>query len=130
MYFINLWLGIVEVINSCSFLELIENIDRLGNAICAGHYKLTVSGRVGYFAMTKGNRYWLILQKIIDNTFYPYHGKGHCLQVFKWEGSKEKREYRRGNDIALALLSVFVFIACLLLMPIVWAWAKVFPYKP
>lgn len=130
MYKNNLWRAFLAVMNSGSFFELIENIDRFGNALCAGDYRLTVSGRVGYFAMTKANRYWKILEKIINNTFYPYHGRNHCLQVYKWENSKEKRKYRRGNDIALALLSVLVFLACLALMPIVWLWAKVRPYKP
>jgi len=112
MYFNNVKRALSVII-----LNLLLNIDRLGNALCGGHYKLTVSGRVGYFAYEKENLYWNILQWIINNTFHPLDGPNHCWNAFKWESSTD---YRRGNDIALALLSVIVLIVCSILAPIIW----------
>ena len=117
MYFKNLWFAFVVTFQTQSFRDLLLNIDRFGNAFCGGHYKLTVSGRVGYFAFTKGNTYWRVLQKVIDNAFYPLDGERHCFKAYKWEKSQD---YRRGNDVALAALSVVVFVMCLLLAPVIW----------
>jgi len=116
MYFKNIWLALLCVLRSKTFLDLLLNIDRVGNSFCAGHYKLTVSGRVGYFAYAKENLYWNILQWTINNTFHPIDGPNHCWNAFKWESSTD---YRRGNDVALALLSIIVFVACLILLPII-----------
>tara|TARA_R110002073_G_scaffold279934_1_gene444120 strand:- start:90 stop:470 length:381 start_codon:yes stop_codon:yes gene_type:complete len=119
MYKDNLWMAILAVLKSKSLDEFILNMDRLGNALCSGNYETTVSGRVGYFALIKKGRYWLALQKIIDNTFYPIDGRKHCLRVYQWERGKGLN-HRRGNDVALGFLSILIFIACLFLMPIVW----------
>jgi len=116
MYLRNLWSALLCVFTSRSTIDLLLNIDRVGNALCAGHYTLTISGRVGYFASTKGSSYWNMLQRIIDKTFLPLEGKEHCWKAYQWERSTK---YRRGNDVALALLSVVVFIACLILQPII-----------
>tara|TARA_R110001599_G_scaffold339851_1_gene559702 strand:- start:1074 stop:1460 length:387 start_codon:yes stop_codon:yes gene_type:complete len=124
MYKNNLWRAILAVMNSGSFLMLALNIDRLGNAVCSGDYRTTVSGRVGYFALVKKNRYWLVLQKVIDIAFYPTEGRKHCLRAYQWERGRGL-SHRRGSDIALALLSILVIVACLILIPIVWLWSLV-----
>lgn len=114
----------LAILKSKTPLDSVLNIDRLGNALAAGDYKTTISGRVGYFALTKSNPYWLLLQWIIDETFRPYEGVEHCLRAFMWESGRDL-SHRRGNDIALGLLSVFVILGCLILAPIVWLWSKV-----
>lgn len=119
MYFKNLWLAIVALCNSKNAHEFILNLDRLGNAICAGHYKTTVSGRVGFFALTKKNPYWNLLQWIINQTFKPIDGRKHCLRAYQWERGKGL-SYRRGSDIALGLLSILIILACLILAPIIY----------
>ena len=124
MYKNNLWRAILAVMNSGSLFDLIDNIDRLGNAICSGFYKTTISGRVGFFALTKKNRYWLVLQKVIDTAFYPIHGRKHCLRAYQWERGRGLN-HRRGSDIALGLLSVIVIAGCLILAPIIWLWSLV-----
>lgn len=118
MYKDNLWRAILAVYQSKSAYELIVNIDRLGNAICAGDYRTTISGRVGFFALTKLNRYWYLLQWIIDETFRPIDGRHHCKQAFIFE-KKQGLNHRRGNDVALGLLSIVVIAACLILAPII-----------
>lgn len=121
MYFRNLikaLLGLLKGVFLC--------VDRLANALCAGFYKFTVSGRIGHFAKDRKNKYWLTLQWIVNTTFYPIDGKDHCLQAYLWEleyiraNSTNDNEYRRGNDVALALLSIVVVASCLILAPIIW----------
>lgn len=113
MYKNNLWRAILQLFGSNSFLFFLINLDRLGNAICGGDYRFTISGRVGYFALIRQSRFWLVLQWVIDTTFYPIDKRGHCFKAYKIEKGKK---YRRGNDLALFLLSVFVVIGCLLLV--------------
>ena len=127
MYKNNLWRALLAVMNFDSFLTLLLSIDKLGNAICGGDYRTTISGRVGYFALVKKNRYWLILQKVIDTAFYPIEGRKHCLRAYQWERGKGL-SHRRGNDIALGVLSILVIAACLILMPVIWI-ISIF-YKP
>lgn len=119
MYKNNLWRAILALFNSSSIISFLINLDRLGNAIAAGDYRTTVSGRVGYFALTKQNKYWLLLERIIDFTFKPIDNKQHCFKAFVIE-SKQGLSHRRGNDIALALLSAFTILGCLILAPIIW----------
>lgn len=128
MYKNNLWRAILAVFSSNSFIILLLNIDRLGNAICGGYYKTTVSGRVGFFALTKSNPYWLLLQRIIDGTFRPIDGRYHCKQAYLFE-KKKGLNHRRGNDVALGLLSILVVAVCLILIPIVWLWSLVRPVR-
>jgi len=117
MYLLNLKVAFIAIFKSKSIMGFLVNIDRLGNALCGGHNKLTISGRTGYFALTKKSYYWKFLQWVIDSTFYPLDGKRHCYFAFKWERSKK---YRRGNDVGLTLLSFVVIFSCLILTPIIY----------
>lgn len=118
MYKNNLWRAVLALFQSSSLYLFLLNLDRLGNALCGGHYRFTVSGRVGYFARRK-SKYWRFLQWVIDQTFYPIDGKRHCFKAYVWEkwvrDNHPKNRYRRGNDVALFLLSLLVLIACALL---------------
>ncbi len=73
-----------------SFLELLINIDRLGNSLCGGDPRATVSGRVGYFAATKKNPYWRLLQVVINFAFRPIDGIGHCYKAWHHESIRYK----------------------------------------
>lgn len=119
MYLKNLFLAFIAIFKSSSMIDFLLNIDRLGNALCAGYAKATVSARVGYFALTKKNPYWRILEWIINETFRPVDGTNHCFNAFVWE-SKRGLSHRRGSDIALGALSIVVVVACLILAPIIY----------
>ena len=131
MYKNNLWRALLQLFNSPSLIVLIINIDRFGNALCAGHYRATVSARVGWFEVVKNNRYWSFLGKVIDETFRPIDGPNHCYKAYLWEKNRNKEagrsvhNYRRGNDAALALLGVVVIAACFVLMPVIYIVAAV-----
>lgn len=118
MYLSNLFKAFERLFESRSVIDLALNIDRLGNALTAGDYRATVSARVGYHAQ-KLQPYWIVLEWIIDQTFYPVDGRDHCNRAYHYEKAKGYK-HRRGNDIALLLLSVVVILACILLAPIVY----------
>ena len=123
MYKRNLWLALLTFAKSRTLITFLLNLDRIGNALAGGHYGYAVSGRVGHFANVKGNPYWKLLAKIIDYTFKPVDGVGHCENARRWELSQGVVRYRRSSDIALAVLSILVIAACILLIPIIRIYA-------
>lgn len=120
MYLRNIFAGLVSLFKSKSVIDVLLNIDRLGNAIAGGNYKNTVSGRVGGLSLISTNRTWKVLEGIIDFTFKPIDGKGHCYGAYVWEIEDDApRFHRRSSDISIALLSLLVVPACLLLAPVI-----------
>lgn len=103
------------------FLQLMHSLDCFLNAVSDGHYKATISGRVGRFELTKPHsRYWKTLGKVIDETFRPLQGGGHCYKEYLWE-KRNGITHERGNDVALAVLGIGVIVFCLfVLAPIIY----------
>lgn len=126
MYLKNLFSAIEQLFES-SLIDVPFNLDRLGNALCAGDYRATVSGRVGHHAQNL-QLYWVILEWIIDQSFRPVDGVAHCYRAFLMEAEKDY-SHRRGSDLALAVLSVGVVIVCAALAPFIWLYARFSPRK-
>lgn len=128
MYLENLYLSILQLFETRTFVDLFLNVDRLGNAICGGHYRFTISARVGYFVLYRSNRYWRFVRWIIDTTFYPLDGDHHCVMAFNWERKLAKNKpvlkYRRGNDVALLALSLVVVVSCSIIAPVLYLYSK------
>lgn len=102
--------------------EILVAIDQLGNAIAGGSSQCTISGRTGYYAINAYASilwYWIALQFIIDFTFYPWDGKGHCFQAYEKEESKFK-EVKHAVPLVLFLLSLITICSCLIIAPISW----------
>lgn len=102
--------------------RVLIGIDKLGNAIAGGNEECTISGRTGYHAEnTTGPMlyYWLFLQLIIDITFYPWDGMGHCKQAYEKETDKflELKSFR---GLALFVLSLFTLVSCAIMAPVFW----------
>ena len=117
-----------------SILKWLRNvliaIDQLGNTIAGGNPDITISARVGYFAIhCKNSRfhfYWLCLQFVIDLTFYPLDGEGHCKQAL--EGDNESGHVH-GSDLMRALLGIIAVSACMFIGVFTWT-AYWLGYKP
>ena len=112
------------------FKNVLISIDQLGNTICGGDPDSTISARVGYYALTSRSAtkyYWLVLQWIIDTTFWPVDGKGHCLQAF--ESDPEEAFYDNKGDFFRVLLSSIIVITCIpisVILYTIWFLKKVF----
>lgn len=91
-------------------------IDQLANTIANGNPDNTISARVGYFASneyeSKIKAYWKALARIIDYTFEPIQGPGHCYNA--WLGEADETD-TQGSYIARIILSVIVAMGCLVI---------------
>jgi hypothetical protein len=98
--------------------RLMIGIDQLGNTLAGGNPDNTISGRVGYFAEKAHisvRWYWVILEKIINFTFYPLDGPDHCKQSYN---NDELEDYYALKGITFFIISVLVINSCVLLIPI------------
>ena len=82
-------------------------LDQLGNALAGGHPDMTISARLGYLAPREG--FWRPARAMVDWAFYPVDGVKHCALSARaaWVAG-EGEKLRRGNDVGLALLVLFV----------------------
>ena len=98
------------------WFNILVAIDQLGNAIAAGNPDNTISARVGYFASnehpSKIKQYWKALQGIIDFTFAPIQGPGHCYHA--WQAEADETD-TQGSYIARVILGVFVAAGCIII---------------
>jgi len=98
------------------WLNILLAIDQLGNAIADGNPDNTISARVGYFASneheSKIKPYWKALERIIDFTFEPIQGPGHCHNAWLAEADETDTQ---GTYIARIILGVFVAAGCVVI---------------
>jgi len=98
-------------------------IDQLGNAIAGGNPDCTISGRIGYYhsiSVVPYLWYWSVLAFIVDITFYPFDGKGHCRQAYEKEQLNEFYELNSFKLLALFVLTLIVLGSCLIMCPLFW----------
>lgn len=101
--------------------NILVAIDQLGNTIASGNPDTTISGRTGYYAnhaITLTKWYWVMLQYIINFTFYPVDGYGHCHAAYH----KEKGEtYQPAKGIIVMFILSFITIgSCFIIAPILY----------
>lgn len=93
------------------------SIDQLGNVIAGGNPDNTVSSRVGYYNQhnssgEKAPWQWRLFEKIINFSFWPIDGPGHCHEAFHNDAGEEFDE--NTNNIIFAILaSVIIIPSCL-----------------
>ena len=96
------------------FLKIITALDQLGTAIANGNIDCTISATVGHFnKIMPHSVYWDNMRWMIDTTFYPVDGIGHCEQA---RANDPNEYYEEGIRWVLAGLAGFfcVFIAIIL----------------
>lgn len=98
-------------------LNLLVSIDQLGNTLAGGHPDVTISARVGYHcAQPEPGRYWQVLRSVIDHTFEPVDGPGHCHAAYL--GDVQGR-HNSGSDLARFALGILVVAGCAVLAPVI-----------
>ncbi len=107
--------------------NLLIAIDQLGNVIAGGFHDTTISARVGFFAQdsnSKGLAFWKLLERIINFTFFPLDGPGHCLQSYL----EDKDEcFHAGSTVAYVFLSLFIVIFTPIIALILYTSTFLFP---
>lgn len=116
------------------WLNVLIAIDQLGNTIAGGNPDNTISARVGFFAsnhhQSKIKSYWKALERIIDFTFAPLQGPGHCFRA--WQGEQDETD-TEATYITRIILSIFVVAGCLLISLALWLAILIHPawgYQP
>jgi len=98
------------------WFNLLVAIDQLGNTIADGNPDNTISARVGYFASdehkSRLKAYWKMLERIIDFTFEPIQGPGHCHNAWLAEADETDTQ---GTYIARIVLGIFVALGCIVI---------------
>ena len=80
-------------------------LDQLGMAVCGGNEDCTISATTGHYVKNKTSNFWILMEWIINTTFYPVDGVGHCEQARKKDG---KEEFIEGYKLPLFLLTLFI----------------------
>ena len=110
------------------WLNILIAIDQLGNTIAGGNPDNTISGRVGFFAsdLHKSNikGYWKALERIIDVTFAPLQGPGHCFDA--WQAEKDETD-TEATYITRIILGIFVAVGCVVISLILWSAVLIYP---
>ncbi len=90
-------------------------LDQLGNALAGGHPDITVSARLGYLGRFHARGWFLLMARLVDWAFYPADGRDHCVDSWVRETAPGDgtEKVRRGNDVGLALLTLFVVVLIL-----------------
>lgn len=91
-------------------------IDQLGNALAGGNEDCTISARLGYLYLKRPQAWTTWLMRFVDFIFYPVDGVGHCLGAYYLD---QDEEFIRGNDIALAILTVLIVVVCVIIYPFI-----------
>ena len=108
----------MELKNRSYIFRVFVGVDQLGNAVAGGNPDNTISGRTGYFANHAHSSvrwYYKLLEKIINFTFYPMDGHGHCDQAYH---NDELEEYYALKGIMFFIMSLIVIGSCIILCPI------------
>ena len=84
-------------------------------AVCGGNEDCTISATVGYYSRNNPTNYWILLEWIINTTFYPVDGKGHCEQA-RLNDRNEK--FKEGIKPILFILTL---IFCMIISIFTWS---------
>lgn len=101
-----------------------NSLSTLGNTLTHGDRDVSISGRIGYNYLFHRNLFWIVCRAIVDFTFYPIEGWGHCERAYK----KDMNEEHTPNGVlwGLVLMCFIMIVFCLLLSILFWGyWSSV-----
>ena len=106
-------------------INLMIAIDVLGNALTGGSRWHTISARTGYHAFGTGasrggrQKLWKWLANVIDWSFKPVQGKGHCRNAWQKEASviSGGGRFQGGNAIGTVMAAIPIVVLC----PLIYA---------
>ncbi len=95
------------------------SIDQLGNVIAGGNPDNTISSRVGFYNQhnTTGEKapwQWRLFEKIINFSFWPIDGEGHCHEAFHNDAGEEFDPNTK-NILVAVLAAAIIIPSCLLI---------------
>ena len=106
------------------------NFDILMNTLTGGNWRITISARTGFYNKHRSARhgysrkFWALVASIVDYTFYPMDGPGHCEQAYIWardnvlDGNADEIGFMHGPKWSLVILLCVIILGCIPLIPI------------
>ncbi len=94
------------------------SIDQLGNVLAGGNPDNTISSRVGYYteeyySADKIPLKWRLFRNLINFTFYPIDGEGHCKEAYYNDAGEEFDD--KTSDFAIAILAIIIIPSCIII---------------
>lgn len=102
--------------------NVLTSIDCLGNALSGGRWDITISARVGWLAYIRKTKLGKFLKVVVDFTFYPIDGYGHCYWAYVGMKDRQPTEGRVSARIALAIITT---AGCIIIYPFILVGAGV-----
>lgn len=103
--------------------HLFLSVDQFGNALAGGNSDNTISARVGYYNHHAYNSsevpwYWKTLETIIDFTFKPVDGPGHCHEAYHNDAGEIFGG--RVTNILIAIAAIIIISSCIVIGAILY----------
>jgi hypothetical protein len=99
---------------------ILNAISCLINAFIGGGKFVSISARIGYNYLNNKNIFWSACKWLVDFTFYPLDGKGHCVNAYL---NNPNSHYRvdQGFKFGLYVMSLILYMVCVPLSIIFWS---------
>lgn len=92
----------------------------LGNTLTNGDKGVSISARIGYNVRNNKYLFWKFCRAIVDTTFYPVEGWGHCERAYQNQLCNAYTVH--GSVIGLVFMSLLMLVVCILLSVLFWGW--------
>lgn len=110
---------------NASYIGRVANgISQLGNALSGGNPDVSVSARIGYMNTVKSNWFWQWCMRVVDFTFYPIDGEGHCIGAYNAD-KDEDMKIGQGWIPGLVIMTILMLLFCSLISPFTWLYELV-----
>lgn len=94
------------------FGVLLNAVSQLGNAVCGGGNDISISARIGYHQLHSKSFFYKVCGWIVDNTFYPLDGKGHCVTAYV-NDPHEDYQISKGFKVMEYITLVLLWLFCI-----------------
>lgn len=90
--------------------DWLKLIDQAGNTLAGGNPQCTISARTYALVAATNKWYWHLLMYVIDLSFYPIDGPGHCKQSFL---NEKEEDYFAAYAWVIVLEMLLIIPLCL-----------------
>lgn len=91
-------------------------LDQTVNTVAAGKPDCTVSACS--YVYYKTDKFWSLMRKVINFSFYPIDGHDHCKQAFE----RDNETYNKGGLFRKSTIALVTIPFCVLLSILTWTY--------
>lgn len=101
------------------FGRLLNGFSQFAHTLALGNPDISMSAKTGWEA-EHGSKWFQFIEKIVDGTFYPLDGLGHCQKANQ---SDENEDYRiEVPYFTCIIISIIQVLVCAVLAPFFWSY--------